>query len=128
APGTVGPGFIGTTVPAQAAPTDSQLGADGSALRSAQTSRVAPGLELTSFSRLEDDGWNGGNVLTADLTEKSLSVDVADTGVVAGSAATSEVMKSGERGAQEVAEVNGIIIGLTHTDDNIHTILSSGHT
>src|SRR5699024_11825789 len=29
APGTVGPGLIGTTVPAQAAPTDSQLGADG---------------------------------------------------------------------------------------------------
>ena len=126
APGTVGPGLIGTTVPAQAAPTDSQLGADGSALRSAQTSRVAPGLELTSFSRLEDDGWNGGNVLTADLTEKSLSVDVADTGVVAGSAATSEVMKSGERGAQAVAAVNGTFFDINHSDAPIYSSVSRG--
>ena len=96
APGTVlVPDLTGTAVPAQAAPTDDQLGADGSVLRDSQTSRVAPGLELTNFSRLEDEGLNNGNVLTADLTESSLSVDVADTGVVAGSATTSEVMTQG---------------------------------
>ena len=84
APGAVlVPGLPGTSAPAQAAPTDDQLGADGSVLRSSETSRVAPGLELTNFSRMEDGGWNNGNVLTADLTEDSLSVDVADTGVVA---------------------------------------------
>src|SRR5699024_6174844 len=75
---------------------------------------------------LEDDGWNGGNVLTADLTEKSLSVDVADTGVVAGSAATSEVMKSGERGAQAVAAVNGTFFDINHSDAPIYSSVSRG--
>ena len=64
-PGQPGP----ASAPAYAAPpSDEDLGKDGSALRSAETKRVAPGLELTNFSRLEDGGWNNGNVLTADLT------------------------------------------------------------
>jgi hypothetical protein len=87
---------------------------------------VAPGLELTNFSRLEDDGWNDGNVLTADLTEDSLSVDVADTGVVAGSAATSEVMGAGERGAQAVAAVNGTFFDINHSDAPIYSSVSQG--
>ena len=127
APGTVlVPELIGTAVPAQAAPTDDQLGADGSVLRDSQTSRVAPGLELTNFSRLEDEGWNNGNVLTADLTESSLSVDVADTGVVAGSATTSEVMTQGEKGQQAVAAVNGTFFDINHSDAPIYSSVSQG--
>ncbi|MGO1439839.1 MAG: phosphodiester glycosidase family protein [Brevibacterium yomogidense] len=125
APGAVlVPGLPGTSAPAQAAPTDDQLGADGSVLRSSETSRVAPGLELTNFSRMEDGGWNNGNVLTADLTEDSLSVDVADTGVVAGSATTSEVMASGEHGGQAVAAVNGTFFDINHTDAPIYSTVS----
>ena len=127
APGTVlVPDLTGTAVPAQAAPTDDQLGADGSVLRDSQTSRVAPGLELTNFSRLEDEGWNNGNVLTADLTESSLSVDVADTGVVAGSATTSEVMTQGEKGQQAVAAVNGTFFDINHSDAPIYSSVSQG--
>ena len=52
--------------PAAAEVTDDQLAADG-VLRDSRTYQVAPGLDLTNFSRLEDGGWNEGSVLTADL-------------------------------------------------------------
>ncbi|HLS32348.1 MAG TPA: hypothetical protein VK039_02055, partial [Brevibacterium sp.] len=125
APGAVAvPGLPGTSAPAHAAPTDDQLGADGSVLRSSETSRVAPGLELTNFSRMEDGGWNNGNVLTADLTEDSLSVDVADTGVVAGASPTSEVMASGDRGGEAVAAVNGTFFDINHSYAPIYSSVS----
>lgn len=67
--------------PAAAEVTDGQL-AEGGVLRDSQDYRVAPGLDLTTFSRLEPGGWKEGSVLTADLTESTLSVDVTDDGTV----------------------------------------------
>ncbi|MGO2037590.1 MAG: phosphodiester glycosidase family protein [Brevibacterium sp.] len=122
-PGTAGQGGLLTaSAPANAAPpSDDDLGKDGSVLRSSETKRVAPGLELTNFSRLEDGGWNNGNVLTADLTTDSLSLDVADTGKVAGHATTSEIMQDGPDGAKAVAAVNGTFFDINHSYAPIYT-------
>lgn len=65
--------------PAAAEVTDGQL-AEGGVLRDSQDYRVAPGLDLTTFSRLEEGGWKEGSV----LTESTLSVDVTDDGTVTG--------------------------------------------
>ena len=126
APGTMGPGGpLHTSAPANAAPpSDEDLGKDGSVLRSFETKRVAPGLEVTDFSRLEDGGWNNGNVLTADLTTDSLSVDVRDTGTVAGHATTSEIMKGGPNGSKAVAAVNGTFFDINHSYAPIYTSVS----
>ena len=126
APGAIGPGgLLATSVPASAAPpSDEDLGKDGSVLRSSETKRVAPGLEVTDFSRLEDGGWNNGNVLTADLTTDSLSLDVRDTGTVAGHDTTSEIMKGGKNGAKAVAAVNGTFFDINHSYAPIYTSVS----
>ncbi|MDN6175238.1 MAG: phosphodiester glycosidase family protein [Brevibacterium sp.] len=126
APGAIGPGgLLATSVPASAAPpSDENLGKDGSVLRSSETKRVAPGLEVTDFSRLEDGGWNNGNVLTADLTTDSLSLDVRDTGTVASHDTTSEIMKGGKNGAKAVAAVNGTFFDINHSYAPIYTSVS----
>jgi hypothetical protein len=56
--------------PAAAEVTDEQLAAGG-VLRDSQDHRIAPGLDLTTFSRLEEGGWKEGSVLTADLNEST---------------------------------------------------------
>src|SRR5699024_10955620 len=88
--------------PATADVTDEQL-SRGGVLPQTRNYRVAPGLDLTTFSRLEAEGWNEGSALTADLTESSLSMDVADGGSVAGRAPLTDVMTSGPSGEQAVA-------------------------
>ena len=107
-----------------AAPSEDDFGGDGSALRDVETKRVAPGLDLTNFSRLEDGGWNNGNVLTADLTTDSLSVDVRDTGKVAGAGTTSEIMAGGPEGKKAVAAVNGTFFDINQSWAPIYTSVS----
>ncbi|WP_170185604.1 phosphodiester glycosidase family protein [Lapillicoccus jejuensis] len=77
--------------------------AHGEALATVSTRPVAPGLDLTSYQRLESGGWNRGTVLTADLTEKTLAMDVRDSGKVAGVAPVTQQMQ--DTGA--VAGING---------------------
>lgn len=120
-PGQPGP----APAPAHAAPpSDEDLGKDGSALRSSETKRVAPGLDLTNFSRFEDGGWNNGNVLTADLTTDSLSMDVRDTGKVAGGGTTREIMAGGSDGKKAVAAVNGTFFDINKSWAPIYTSVS----
>ncbi len=107
-----------------AAPSDEDLGGDDSALRSSETKRVAPGLELTNFSRLESGGWNNGNVLTADLTTDSLSLDVRDPGTVADKGTTGEIMGTGPDGKKAVAAVNGTFFDINHSYAPIYTSVS----
>lgn len=113
-PGASSPGFA-------APPSDEDLGKDGSVLRTSETNRVAPGLELTNFSRLEDGGWNNGNVLTADLTTDSLSVDVRDTGKVAAGGTTGDIMAGGADGKNAVAAVNGTFFDINQSWAPIYT-------
>lgn len=77
--------------------------AHGEALASVATQKVAPGLALTNYQRLEAGGWNRGNVLTADLSEPTLRLDVHNTGAVAGVGTLSSQMA----GTGAVAGING---------------------
>ncbi len=109
--------------PANAVITDEQL-SDGGVLRDLRSYRVAPGLDLTTFSRLEPEGWNEGSVLTADLRTSSLSMDVKDTGKVAARATLDQVMRSGPRGKKAVAAVNGTFFDINNSDAPIFTSVS----
>lgn len=110
--------------PAAAQITDEQL-SKGGVLRTSETKPVAPGLDLTTFSRLEQPGWNEGSVLTADLGESTLSTDVRDTGTVTGRAPLDDVMHQGPRGKEAVAAVNGTFFDINHSDAPIFTSVSS---
>ncbi|GGR55352.1 hypothetical protein J2S40_002537 [Nocardioides luteus] len=96
---TLAPGGI---APSQQEANGYDFTANGEALSTVATQDVAPGLRLTNFQRLEDAGWNRGNVLTADLSEPTLSMDVRNTGKVAGIATLSQQMT----GTGAVAGVN----------------------
>lgn len=106
-----------------AAVTEDQL-SEGGALPSVSHHRIAPGLDLSSFSRLEANGWNEGTVLTADMSEPTLSVDVVDGGSVTGSAPVSELMHTGEQGDKAVAAVNGTFFDINHSDAPTMTSVS----
>lgn len=110
--------------PASAEVTDEQL-SQGGVLRDSTTLRIAPGLDLTTFSRLEEPGWNEGSVLTADLRESTLSLDVRDSGTVTGRAPLQDVMREGPRGDRAVAAVNGTFFDINHSDAPIYTSVSS---
>ncbi len=110
--------------PAAAQVTDEQL-SKGGVLRTSETQSVAPGLDLTTFSRLEQPGWNEGSVLTADLSESTLSTDLRDTGTVTGRASLNDVMHQGPRGKEAVAAVNGTFFDINHSDAPIYTSVSS---
>ncbi len=85
--------------------------AGGEALATVATQQVAPGLALTSFQRREPGGWNKGNVLTADLSVPTLSLDVRNSGTVAGVADLSTQM----RGTGAVAGVNGDFFDMNYS-------------
>ena len=110
--------------PAAAQITDEQL-SKGGVLRTSETKPVAPGLDLTTFSRLAEPGWNEGSVLTADLGESTLSTDLRDTGTVTGRAPLDDVMHQGPRGKEAVAAVNGTFFDINHSDAPIFTSVSS---
>ncbi|RUP86474.1 phosphodiester glycosidase family protein [Dermabacter sp. HSID17554] len=112
---------------AQAAPSEDDV-AKGGVFADSQTRRVAPGLDLTTFSRLESAGWNEGSVLTADLTEQTLSMDVVDNGAVASRAPLGELMTSGERGDQAVAAINSAFFDINFSDAPVYSSVSNGES
>ncbi|MDG4822989.1 phosphodiester glycosidase family protein [Asanoa sp. WMMD1127] len=101
--------------PAAAAPVDapsfrapatqvlSAAAVDASVETDRRTRPVAPGLELTSFDRLDADGWIRADALTADLGGSGLSVGYVNTGAVARTAPLRGVVDQ----AGAVAAVNG---------------------
>src|SRR5699024_4157168 len=101
--------------PASAEVTDEQL-SHGGVLRELQDYRVAPGLDLTTFSRLEAGVWNAGSVRSSDLGESTLSVDVAYGGSFTARASLTDVMRSGKNGERAVAAVNGTFFDINHAD------------
>ncbi|MEV0717361.1 phosphodiester glycosidase family protein, partial [Asanoa sp. NPDC050611] len=77
--------------------------ADASIETDRRTRPVAPGLELTSFDRLDANGWIRADALTADLGGSGLSVGYVNTGAVARTAPLRGVVDQ----AGAVAAVNG---------------------
>ena len=98
------------------------LDADGSVLHEVSTRAVAPGLDLTSFQRLEEKGWTSGNILKADLTEPTLSMKVLDSGATTSPATVLDQVE----GTGAVAAVNGNHFDMNFTNAPIFTTISDG--
>lgn len=98
------------------------LDADGSVLHEVSTRAVAPGLDLTSFQRLEDKGWTSGNILVADLTEPTLSMEVLD----AGSTTSPATVLDQVAGTGAVAAVNGNHFDMNYTNAPVLTTITGG--
>ncbi|WDZ85029.1 phosphodiester glycosidase family protein [Micromonospora cathayae] len=96
-----------TTLAADTADTADTGRTDGVApaggLETATTTRpVAPGLDLTSFDRYDQQGWLRADALTADLTG-GLTVDYVNSGAVS----RAEPLRGAVDAAGAVAAVNG---------------------
>jgi hypothetical protein len=58
------------------------LGESGGLVTERDVTDIAPGLELTTFSRLDPAGWTAGSVLVADLASDGVSIDYEYSGAV----------------------------------------------
>lgn len=110
-----------TPAAASAAPAEDTLGLNlagsGSSLLEAETQRIAPGLDHVAFSRIEGGGWVTGDILVADLTTPTLSLDVVDSGSITTPARVSDQVAG--RGA--VAAVNGDYFDMNATNAPVGT-------
>ncbi|HWR85008.1 MAG TPA: hypothetical protein VN200_03330, partial [Rhodoglobus sp.] len=115
-------GLAPATVAAAAPDTGGlTLDGEGSALLTASTESVAPGLELTSFRRQQPNGWVTGHVMVADLAEPTLSLDLVDSGTVTGGARVSEMID----GTGAVAAINGDYFDINASTAPVGTNVSS---
>ncbi|WP_261166966.1 phosphodiester glycosidase family protein [Microbacterium sp. Marseille-Q6965] len=110
---------------ASAAPAEDTLGlhltGGGSSLLEAQSQRIAPGLDHVAFSRLEGAGWVTGDILVADLTTPTLSLDVVDSGSITTPARVSDQVA----GSGAVAAVNGDYFDMNATNAPVGTNVTS---
>lgn len=97
-------------------------GADSVYLRQRRTA-VAPGLDLTSFQRLQPGGWVTGSVMTADLNTPSLSLGLSDGGAVSG--ANAPVSEFADQ-PNVVAAVNGDYYDMNASDAPVGTDIDHG--
>lgn len=97
------------------------LTGSGSVLLQQRSTTIAPGLDLTSFQRLETGGWVTGHVMTADLRTPTLSLDVVDGGTVS---ASNDVVSNFAEQADAVAAVNGDYFNMNVSDAPIATNIS----
>ncbi|MFC7620163.1 phosphodiester glycosidase family protein [Microlunatus sp. GCM10028923] len=120
-------GLATSGLAAAESPAAPDLSGGDSALLRDRSVRVAPGLNLTSFQRLQPGGWVTGSVLSADLSVPTLELDVEDGGDVAGSPApVSEFAEQSDAGAKgrTVAAVNGDYFDLNRSDAPVGTNIS----
>jgi hypothetical protein len=100
APGTAAP----TAVPAAPPGIELDLGETADSLITEHdASEIAPGLELTTFSRLDRAGWTAGSVLVADLDTDRLNLDYAYSGAVSEPATVREMAEA----SGATAAING---------------------
>ncbi|HLS13870.1 MAG TPA: phosphodiester glycosidase family protein [Beutenbergiaceae bacterium] len=114
---------LGTAPAAAQGPqaSDEDLVADG-IFATAETDPVAPGLDVTRFSRLEAEGWTAGSLLRADLDTETLSVDVVNSGSVSEPITVPEhVERSGA-----VAAVNGDFFDINYSNAARGTAIGAG--
>ncbi|MGW6282030.1 phosphodiester glycosidase family protein [Kribbella sp. NPDC055071] len=80
-------------------------------LTSRADSPVAPGVNYTSFERLDPKGWQRGDILTTDLDKYGVTVDYVNTGKVSGGQPLSQQLA--RKGA--IAGVNGDFFDINDT-------------
>ncbi|MGW7364307.1 phosphodiester glycosidase family protein [Streptomyces sp. NPDC054841] len=91
--------------------------ADGDGLKTARTSRpIAPGVELTSYDRLESDKWLRVDSLSVDLTADT-EVDYLHPGKVAARKTVSQLAAEHDPGPgrRTVAAINGDFFDINQT-------------
>lgn len=118
----------GATHVAAAPPTtagDQLAGLDGadSVYNRQRSTAIAPGLDLTSFQRMQPGGWVTGRVMTADLDTPSLSLGLSDGGAVSG--ANAPVSEFADR-SHVVAAVNGDYYDMNASDAPVGTDIAAG--
>ena len=74
-------------------------------------SPVAPGVNYTSFDRLDARGWLRGDILVADLDRKGVTVDYLNPGTVSGR----EVLSQQVQRKQAIASINGDFFDINDT-------------
>ncbi|MEV6651849.1 phosphodiester glycosidase family protein [Streptomyces sp. NPDC051219] len=92
--------------------------ADGDGIETARSSRpVAPGIELTSYDRLESDKWLRVDALTVDLDGSGVQTDYLSSGKVADRRTVSELAARHEPGAgrRTVAAINADFFDVNQT-------------
>lgn len=102
-----------TYTPSYSAPDTGGLDLDGqdSSLLRAESRQLAPGLQATSFDRLQGQGWVTGDVLVADLKVPTLTMDVRDSGSLTKPAPVTEHTL----GEDAVAAVNGSFFDINNS-------------
>ncbi|MFG1820038.1 phosphodiester glycosidase family protein [Kribbella sp. NPDC049174] len=89
---------------------DAAIAGDG-VLTTRDDSPVAPGVNYTSFERLDPKGWLRGDILAADLDKRGVTVDYVNTGKVSGGTPLSQQLA--RKGA--IAGVNGDFFDINDT-------------
>lgn len=89
---------------------DAAIAGDG-VLTTRDDSPVAPGVNYTSFERLDPKGWLRGDILAADLDKHGVTVDYVNTGKVSGGTPLSQQLA--RKGA--IAGVNGDFFDINDT-------------
>lgn len=122
APGLDAPPALARTTTTTTVPHgDVRLDGSGSQFIQQRRTAIAPGLDVTSFQRLESGGWVTGHVMTADLRTPSLSLDVTDGGTTS---ASNDVVSSFATDTRAVAAVNGDYFDMNASDAAIGTDIS----
>ncbi|GAA1569177.1 phosphodiester glycosidase family protein [Kribbella hippodromi] len=85
--------------------------AENGVLTSRTDSPVAPGVNYTSFERLDPKGWQRGDILDTDLDKHGVTVDYVNTGKVSGGQPLSQQLA--RKGA--IAGVNGDFFDINDT-------------
>ncbi|HEY3562215.1 MAG TPA: phosphodiester glycosidase family protein [Kribbella sp.] len=96
--------------------------AENGVLTSRTDSPVAPGVNYTSFDRLDPKGWQRGDILDADLAKHGVTVDLVNTGKVSGGQPLSQQLA--RKGA--IAGVNGDFFDINDTTAPLGVGVESG--
>lgn len=107
--------------PAPGGIPDAAIAGDG-VLTTREDSPVAPGVNYTSFERLDPKGWLRGDILAADLDKHGVTVDYVNTGKVSGGTPLSQQLA--RKGA--IAGVNGDFFDINDTTAPLGVGVESG--
>ncbi|MFF0266222.1 phosphodiester glycosidase family protein [Kribbella sp. NPDC004536] len=96
--------------------------AENGVLTSRSDSPVAPGVNYTSFERLDPKGWQRGDILDTDLDKHRVTVDLVNGGKVSGGQPLSQQLA--RKGA--IAGVNGDFFDINDTTAPLGVGVESG--
>ncbi|WP_410786982.1 phosphodiester glycosidase family protein [Kribbella sp. C-35] len=117
----VSPAVARTATTGIAGITDAAIAETG-VLTSRDDSPVAPGVNYTSFERLDAKGWQRGDILDTDLDKHGVTVDLVNTGKVSGGQPLSQQLA----GKGAIAGVNGDFFDINDTTAPLGVGVESG--